>query len=120
MSTSQPAQEAAITTATTTLQQHDNHNKKQQMIVNYKLIWYAPEGDVEPTKAAVFAAGAGGIGRYEQCSSQSKCIGQFKPNEGANPTVGMLFVCFVVSDCLLRCTTYKDILLIKLHTAVFD
>jgi hypothetical protein len=58
------------------------------MSTTYKLVWYAPESDLERTKDAVFGAGAGGIGNYEKCAWQVKGIGQFKPVEGANPTIG--------------------------------
>ena len=55
-----------------------------------KLIYYVPESHLESTKQAVFAAGAGGIGNYEQCAWQVKGIGQFKPVKGAKPFLGQL------------------------------
>ena len=33
-----------------------------------KLIYYVPESHLDSTKAAIFTAGAGGIGNYEQCA----------------------------------------------------
>ena len=53
-----------------------------------KLIYYVPEADLENTKNAIFAAGAGGIGNYEQCAWQVLGTGQFKPVENANPFIG--------------------------------
>ncbi|MFT4020450.1 MAG: NGG1p interacting factor NIF3 [Acinetobacter sp.] len=53
-----------------------------------KLIYYVPETHLEVTKTAIFAAGAGGIGHYEQCAWQVKGIGQFKPVGHANPFLG--------------------------------
>ncbi|MDM1246692.1 NGG1p interacting factor NIF3 [Acinetobacter sp. R933-2] len=55
-----------------------------------KLIYYVPESHLETTKAAIFAAGAGGIGNYEHCAWQVLGIGQFKPVKGANPFIGEL------------------------------
>ncbi|ENV47835.1 hypothetical protein P255_01697 [Acinetobacter brisouii CIP 110357] len=56
----------------------------------FKLIYYVPESHLESTKQAIFAAGAGGIGNYEQCAWQVKGIGQFKPVKGADPCLGQL------------------------------
>ena len=39
-----------------------------------KLIYYVPESHLESTKQSIFAAGAGGIGNYEQCAWQVKGI----------------------------------------------
>ncbi|MEB3753496.1 NGG1p interacting factor NIF3 [Acinetobacter sp. MD2(2019)] len=55
-----------------------------------KLIYYVPESHLESTKAAIFAAGAGGIGNYEHCAWQVKGMGQFKPIHGATPFLGQL------------------------------
>ncbi|MHA3114848.1 NGG1p interacting factor NIF3 [Acinetobacter sp. ANC 4635] len=55
-----------------------------------KLIYYVPESHLESTKQAIFEAGAGGIGNYEQCAWQVKGIGQFKPVKGADPFLGQL------------------------------
>lgn len=55
-----------------------------------KLIYYVPESHLESTKQAIFTAGAGGIGNYEQCAWQVLGVGQFKPVKGANPFIGEL------------------------------
>lgn len=47
-----------------------------------------PEEHVESVKRAVFNAGAGRIGNYDQCCWQSLGRGQFCPLEGANPFLG--------------------------------
>lgn len=49
---------------------------------------HVPAQDAETVKAAVFAAGAGAIGNYHECSFEFAGQGQFKPVEGANPTEG--------------------------------
>ena len=53
-----------------------------------KLIYYVPEAHLESTKQAIFQAGAGGIGNYEQCAWQVLGTGQFKPVKDANPFIG--------------------------------
>ena len=53
-----------------------------------KLIFFVPEADVESVKDAVFAAGAGRLGDYEQCSWQTAGTGQFRPLAGADPHIG--------------------------------
>ena len=53
-----------------------------------KLIYYVPEAHLETTKAAIFQAGAGGVGNYEQCAWQVKGVGQFKPVKDADPFIG--------------------------------
>ena len=54
----------------------------------YKLSFFVPEQDAEPVKLAVFNAGAGRIGEYEQCCWQTLGQGQFKPSAKANPHIG--------------------------------
>lgn len=49
---------------------------------------YVPPEAVEAVRAAVFAAGAGEIGDYAQCSWSVTGTGQFLPRDGASPTVG--------------------------------
>jgi len=53
-----------------------------------RLITFAPNDKAEEVREAVFAAGAGHIGQYSSCSFNSKGIGTFKAEEGANPYVG--------------------------------
>lgn len=52
------------------------------------LVVYIPESDLETVKQAMFGAGAGRIGNYDQCCWQTKGKGQFRPLPGANPAVG--------------------------------
>jgi hypothetical protein len=56
----------------------------------YKLCFFVPEIDAEAVKAAVFAAGAGRIGDYDQCCWQVAGQGQFRPLEGSDPHIGSL------------------------------
>ena len=51
-------------------------------------MWFVPEGSLEATRDAVFAAGAGRIGRYERCSWYTAGTGTFLPRAGADPAIG--------------------------------
>jgi len=53
-----------------------------------KLVAFVPDGDLEKVSEAVFEAGAGVIGRYEQCSFRLAGTGTFFPTAGAHPVVG--------------------------------
>jgi dinuclear metal center YbgI/SA1388 family protein len=53
-----------------------------------KLYTYIPESAVESIKKHLFAAGAGQMGNYSECSFQVLGKGSFKGNEASNPSVG--------------------------------
>jgi len=53
-----------------------------------KLCFFVPEGHLEDVKLAVFTAGAGKIGQYDQCCWQVKGEGQFRPLAGSQPYLG--------------------------------
>ncbi|MDX9800993.1 MAG: NGG1p interacting factor NIF3 [Spirochaetia bacterium] len=53
------------------------------------LVFYVPESHLESVKNSLFAAGAGRLGSYSSCSWQTKGEGQFKPEEGSSPFIGM-------------------------------
>ncbi|WP_417661216.1 NGG1p interacting factor NIF3 [Pseudomonas sp.] len=54
----------------------------------YKLCFYVPESHLETVKAAIFAAGAGHIGNYDNCCWQVPGQGQFRPLPGSQPYTG--------------------------------
>lgn len=54
------------------------------------LVFTVPTGDTERTLAALFAVGAGHIGNYDSCAFVSPGRGQFRPLEGADPTIGQV------------------------------
>ncbi len=54
----------------------------------YKIVVYVPEKYCSQVKAALFAAGAGRIGNYDQCSWQVLGEGQFRPLAGSQPFIG--------------------------------
>ncbi|MGE5424079.1 MAG: YqfO family protein, partial [Syntrophothermus sp.] len=53
-----------------------------------KLVTYVPENKASEIRQALFAAGAGHIGNYDQCSYNLAGEGTFRANELANPYVG--------------------------------
>ena len=53
-----------------------------------KLVVYVPVTHLEPVKAALFAAGAGTQGLYDNCCWQVHGEGQFRPLEGSRPFTG--------------------------------
>jgi dinuclear metal center YbgI/SA1388 family protein len=53
-----------------------------------KIAVFVPESDLAKVSDALFAAGAGVIGRYTECSFRLHGTGTFHGGEGTNPTVG--------------------------------
>ena len=53
-----------------------------------KLYTFAPKDAAERVKEALFAAGAGDIGKYRECSFTTNGTGSFKPDKDANPAIG--------------------------------
>jgi dinuclear metal center YbgI/SA1388 family protein len=54
----------------------------------YKLITFVPEKSLQQVSEALFAAGAGQIGNYSQCSFRSAGHGTFFGQDGSNPITG--------------------------------
>ncbi|AUG00504.1 NGG1p interacting factor NIF3 [Pseudomonas sp. 09C 129] len=54
----------------------------------YKLSFFVPPSHVDVVKNAVFAAGGGRIGAYDQCAWQVLGQGQFRPLDGSQPFLG--------------------------------
>ena len=53
-----------------------------------KLTTYIPLKDAEKLRSALFDAGAGNIGNYDQCSFNMDGFGTYRANKKANPTIG--------------------------------
>lgn len=53
-----------------------------------KLTTYAPKSEGQELREALFSAGAGNIGNYDNCSFNTEGIGTYKGNENSNPTIG--------------------------------
>jgi dinuclear metal center YbgI/SA1388 family protein len=56
-----------------------------------KLITYTIPENAEQVRNALFEAGAGKIGNYEDCSFNSQGIGTYMGNENSNPEIGERF-----------------------------
>jgi len=53
-----------------------------------KLYTFVPVAQAEAVRSAIFAAGAGNIGNYSECSFNAEGTGTFKGGSGTNPFVG--------------------------------
>src|SRR5439155_11017143 len=53
-----------------------------------KIVVFVPESDLAKVSDAMFAAGAGVIGEYRECSFRSAGTGTFHGSDAAHPTVG--------------------------------
>lgn len=53
-----------------------------------KIVVMVPKDNLDELRDAICNEGAGVIGNYTNCSTSTKCIGTFKPNESANPFIG--------------------------------
>lgn len=53
-----------------------------------KLVTFVPAGHLESVRSALFEAGAGNIGNYDQCSFMLEGTGSFRGNEHSNPVLG--------------------------------
>ncbi len=53
-----------------------------------KLYTFVPKDSANKVRKALFEAGAGNIGNYDECSYNSDGFGTFKPGEGTDPHVG--------------------------------
>ena len=55
----------------------------------YKLVVFVPEGEANAITTAAFAAGAGRLGAYAECSFTAVGTGTFRGSSAANPTIGV-------------------------------
>ena len=53
-----------------------------------KVVTFCPRDKADQVRSAMFSAGAGVIGNYDECSFNSPGIGTFRGNEDSNPYVG--------------------------------
>lgn len=53
-----------------------------------KLVVFCPNENTDDVKSAIFEAGAGNIGKYQNCSFNTSGTGSFKGNEDSDPTIG--------------------------------
>lgn len=67
-----------------------------------KLVTYVPLPQKEPVQEALWAAGAGKVGNYDECSFYIKGFGTFRPNEHASPFIGVTGKQELVSELRLE------------------
>ena len=66
-----------------------------------QLVVYVPRENAENLKLALFEAGAGNIGYYEECSFNIHGTGNFKPKEGAEPVIGSIGIRESVEETMI-------------------
>jgi len=54
------------------------------------VVTYVPREATDAVRDAMAAAGGGRVGDYDWCSTRIESVGSFRPNEGANPTIGSI------------------------------
>lgn len=64
----------------------------------YYLIFYVPASHLDDVKLAVFEAGGGRLGHYQQCAWQTLGHGQFMPKQKATPYIGNIDVLSEVEE----------------------
>lgn len=62
--------------------------RPRDAIRSCKLVAFVPDGDLAKVSDALFAAGAGRIGEYRECSYRLQGTGTFFATDATNPTVG--------------------------------
>jgi dinuclear metal center YbgI/SA1388 family protein len=55
-----------------------------------KLVVFVPSEHEQSVAGALFSAGAGHIGNYDECSFRSRGEGTFRPGQGATPFIGVV------------------------------
>jgi dinuclear metal center YbgI/SA1388 family protein len=83
-----------------------------------KLVTYTIPENAEKLRNALFDAGAGNIGNYENCSFNSKGIGTYMGNEHSNPEFGERFE-FVENEEIKIEVTFEKHLENKILKALF-
>lgn len=84
-----------------------------------KLITYAPIEETATIKQALFKAGAGQIGNYEDCSFVTTGTGSFRGNEQSAPTLGTKQELQTVAESKIE-VTFEKHLESKVLRALFD
>ncbi|HEY3789118.1 MAG TPA: Nif3-like dinuclear metal center hexameric protein [Urbifossiella sp.] len=62
--------------------------RPREAAAEFKLVVFVPDADLSKVSDALFGAGAGRIGKYEQCSFRLAGKGTFFGTDDTNPTVG--------------------------------
>ncbi len=78
------------------------------MSKRYKIVVYVPADHANKLREAMGDAGAGKIGNYSHCTFTLKGTGRFKPEEGANPTIGSVGKLEEVSEDRIETVCEED------------
>ena len=73
-----------------------------KVLVLSKLVTFVPREHSGTVLSALYEAGAGHIGNYDQCSFAVEGRGTFRPNEKAKPTIGQSDIQEVVEETRLE------------------
>ncbi len=84
-----------------------------------KLITYVPSAEAEILRSALFKAGAGNIGNYQNCSFNIDGTGSFLPTEQANPTLGKIGETHLEAETQIG-ITFPEHLESKILKTLFD
>jgi dinuclear metal center YbgI/SA1388 family protein len=84
-----------------------------------KLVTYTIPENAEKLRNALFEAGAGKIGNYEDCSFSSNGMGTYMGNEASNPEIGERFE-FVETQEIKIEVTFEKHLQAKILKALFN
>jgi len=84
-----------------------------------KLVTFVPYEYVDQVRSALFAAGAGHIGKYDQCSFSTEGLGSFRASAEANPFVGEIGKLHLEKEMRIE-SVFPTILLQKVLQALFD
>ncbi|MSQ79011.1 MAG: Nif3-like dinuclear metal center hexameric protein [Flavobacteriaceae bacterium] len=76
----------------------------------FKLAVFVPNSFAETLREALFTAGAGQIGNYDQCSFNTQGKGTFRAGEGANPFIGKHGVTQIELETKVECVVAKHLM----------
>lgn len=76
----------------------------------YKIVFFVPLSHVETVKQAIFAAGGGRIGNYDQCAWQTLGQGQFRSLAGSQPFLGVQQIVEYVEEYKVELVCAEDCL----------
>ena len=82
-----------------------------------KLVTFVPADFIQQVRNALFEAGAGSIGNYDNCSYMSDGRGTFRANEKANPFVGEIQIEHTESEIRLE-VIFPEYLKVKITNAL--
>lgn len=88
------------------------------MRVKYRISFYVPETHAEAVKNALFEAGAGRYDNYEQCSWETRGIGQFRAKDAATPFLGSVGKLERVEELRIEMVCSEECLLPALRALV--